>query len=114
MDDDNQYTDRADKHNKSLYDSTINSNLLKIQKYLHLPTILNVIQVILLSPVPFNIFIELIMHDILDNHQSIISIGGRSIYNRFTTDIDMLTGSESELQALIDSLNTYFTYIVCQ
>ena len=54
------------------------------------------------------------MHDILDNHQSIISIGGRSIYNRFTTDVDMLTSSESELQALIDSLNTYSTYIVCK
>ena len=45
------------------------------------------------------------MQDTLENHQSTKSIGGRSISNlQFADDIDLLAGSESELQAVTDSL----------
>ena len=48
------------------------------------------------------------MQDTLENHQSTISIGGRSIPNlRFADDIELLAGSESEFQALTDSLEKF-------
>ena len=46
------------------------------------------------------------MKDTLVNHQSTISIGGRSIYNlRFADDVHLLAGSESAFQAPTDSLD---------
>ena len=48
----------------------------------------------LLSPSLFNIFIERIMTDALDNHTGIVSIGGRTITNlRFADGIDGLAGT---------------------
>ena len=45
------------------------------------------------------------MQDTLENHQSTISIRWRLISNlRFADDIDLLAGSESELQELTDYL----------
>ena len=56
----------------------------------------------LLSPTLFNILLEQIMNDVLDNHVGSVSIGGKIITNlRFADDIDGLAGSESELANLI-------------
>ena len=45
------------------------------------------------------------MSDTLKDHHSSISIGGRIISNlRFADDIDLISGSNCELQKLTDSL----------
>ena len=59
----------------------------------------------LLSPVLFNLFLERIMQDTLQNNHTSISIGGRPICNlRFADDIDLMGSSNSELQDLTDNL----------
>ena len=59
----------------------------------------------LLSPTLFNIFLERIMTEALDEHQGSVSIGGRNITNlRFADDIDGLAGTEDELKSLMDNL----------
>ena len=59
----------------------------------------------ILSPTLFNIFLEKIMQETLDDHQTSISIGGRPLCNlRFADDIDLLAGSNEELQELSDKL----------
>ena len=56
----------------------------------------------LLSPTLFNILLEQIMNDALDNHVGSVSIGGKIITNlRFADDIDGLASSESEVANLI-------------
>ena len=60
----------------------------------------------LLSPTLFNIFLERIMTDALENHKGTVSIGGRTITNlRFADDIDGLAGEEKELTNLTDHLD---------
>ena len=57
---------------------------------------------ILLSPTLFNIFLERIMSDALEEHDGKVSIGGRNITNlRFANDIDALAEEEQELEALV-------------
>ena len=52
----------------------------------------------LLSPTLFNIFLERIMADALEDHKSTVSIGGRTISNlRSADDLDGLAGSELEI-----------------
>ena len=52
----------------------------------------------LLSPTVFNIFLERIMTDALEDHEVTVSIGGRTITNlRFVDDVDGLAGEEEEL-----------------
>ena len=64
----------------------------------------------LLSPTLFNIFLERIMTDALQNHEGSVSIGGRTITNlRFADDIDALAGKEDELVKLINHLDTTST-----
>ena len=62
-------------------------------------TNVGVIHDYLLSPVLFNIFIEQIMLNTLHEHTSTISICGINISNlRFADDIDLIAGSNRELQ----------------
>ena len=69
-------------------------------------TTIGVRQGSLLSPTLFNIFLERIMADALEDHKSTVSIGGRTISNiRFADDIDGLAGSELELANLVERLD---------
>ena len=61
----------------------------------------------LLSPILFNIFLERIMSDALEEHNGKVSRGRKTITNLFfADDIDALAEGEQEvdLEALVDSL----------
>ena len=69
-------------------------------------TTVGVRQGCLLSPTLFNIFLERIMSDALEEHDGKVRIGGRDITNlRFADDIDALAEEEQELEALVESLD---------
>ena len=104
----------------------INANLIKVIESLYskatsavyyngsvgewFKTTVGVRQGCLLSPTLFNIFLERIMTDALENHEGSVSIGGRTITNlRFADDIDALAGKEDELVKLINHLDTTST-----
>ncbi|GFR67467.1 hypothetical protein ElyMa_001998200 [Elysia marginata] len=58
------------------------------------------------SPTLFNISLERIMTDALDDHVGTVSIGGRPITNlRFADDIDGLAGNVCELASLVVQLD---------
>ena len=60
----------------------------------------------LLSPTLFNIFLERIITDALEDHEGTVSIRGRAITNlRFADDIDGLAGEEEELAKLVERLD---------
>ena len=60
----------------------------------------------ILSPTLFNIFLERIMTDALEDHESTVSIGDRTITNlRFVDDIEGLAGEEEELANLVQRLD---------
>ena len=73
----------------------------------------------------FNIFLERILSDAVEDHEGKVSMGSRTsciTSMQFTNDIDALTEEEHELEALLESLNkhasvdilktrTNFTYI---
>ena len=62
-----------------------------------------VLQGYLLSPTLFNIFLERIMADALEDHEGTVSLGGRTITNlRFADDVDGLAGQEQELVKLVN------------
>ena len=64
----------------------------------------------LLSSTLFNIFLERIMTDALEDHEDTVSIGGRTITNfRFADDIDGLAGEEEELANSVEHLDKAFT-----
>ena len=69
-------------------------------------TTVGVRQGCLLSPRLFNVFLERIMSDALEERDGKASIGGRNITNlRFIDDIDALAEEEQELEALVESLD---------
>ncbi|KAK3862577.1 hypothetical protein Pcinc_031574 [Petrolisthes cinctipes] len=60
----------------------------------------------LLSPTLFNIFLERIMSNALEDHVGTVNIGGRTITNlRFADDIDGVAGEENELSRLVNQLD---------
>ena len=90
---------------KSPYISSISSVLLNNNIGTKFNTTVGMRQRCLLSPVLFNIFLEKIMLDSVTNQPSSISIGGKKFNNlRFADDIDLIAGSESELQTITDAL----------
>ena len=69
-------------------------------------TTVGVRQGCLLSPALFNIFLERIMTDSLEDHEGTVSAGSRTITNlRFADDIDGLAGEEEELTNLVERLS---------
>jgi len=61
-----------------------------------------------LSPALYNLFLERIMTDALDDFDGTVSIGGRKISNlSFADDIDLLAGLMEELSDLTTRLDTY-------
>ena len=73
-------------------------------------TTVGVRQGCLLSPTLFNIFLERIMSDALEEHDGKVNIGGRNITNlRFADDIDALAEEEQELEALVESFDKTYT-----
>ena len=69
-------------------------------------TTVGVRQGCVLSPTLFNIFLERIMTDELNDHEGTVSIGGRNITNlRFADAIDGLAGREKELADLVERLD---------
>ena len=73
-------------------------------------TTVGVQQGCLLSPTLFNIFLERIMCEALDDHEGSVSIGGRLITNfRFADDIVVNAEEEEEAGVLVDLLDTTTT-----
>ena len=90
---------------EDLYKQSSSAVLLNNQIGNFFQTTVGVRQGCLLSPVLFNIFLEKIMQETLEDHVTSISIGGRPICNlRFADDIDLMGGSNNELQDLTNKL----------
>ena len=91
---------------KNLYDKATNAVLFNSSIGDWFRTRVGVRQGYLLSPTLFNIFLERIMTDALEDHEGTVSIGGRTITNfRFADDIDGLAGEEEELANLVERLD---------
>ena len=63
-----------------------------------------------LSHILFNIFLERMMTDALEDHEGTVSTEGRTITTlHFANDIDGLAGEEEELANLVERLDTAST-----
>ena len=83
---------------KFLYDKATSAVLFNSSKGDWFWTMVGVQQGCLLSPTLFNIFLERIMTDTLEDHEGTVSIRGRIVTNlRFADDIDGLADEEEEL-----------------
>ena len=90
---------------KNLYDKATSAIFFNSRIGDWFRTIAGVRQGCLLSPTLFNIFLERIMTDAVEDHEGTVSIGGRTITNlRFADDIDGLAGEE-ELAKLVERLD---------
>ena len=90
---------------KNLYDKAASAVLFNSSIGDWFRTTVGVRQGCLLSPTLFNIFLEKIMRDALEDHEGTVSIGGRTITNfRFADDINGLGGQE-ELANLVERLD---------
>ena len=88
-----------------LYANSISAVLINNHTGESLRTMVGIYQECILSPVLFNIYLEKIMQDTLQDHHMSISMGGRHICNlRFADDIDLLGGTNQELQDFTDKL----------
>ena len=95
---------------KSLYEKATSAVLYSGNTGDWFRTTVGVRQGCLLSPTLFNIFLEKIMTDALENHEGTVKIGGRIITNlRFADDIDGLAGKEEELENLVKKVETAST-----
>ena len=95
---------------KNLYDKAASAVLFNSSIGDWFRTTVGVRQGCLLSPTLFNIFLERIMTDALEDYQGTVSIGGRTITNlRSADDIDGLAGEEEELAKLVEHLNNAST-----
>ena len=80
---------------KNLYDKATSAILFNSSIGDWYQTTVGVRQGSLLSPTLFNIFLERVMTDALEDHKGTVSIGGRTITNlRFAGDIDGLAEEE--------------------
>ena len=90
---------------KNLYDKASSADLFNSSIGGWFRTV-RVRQGYLLSLTPFNIFLERIITDALEDHEGTVSIGGGTITNlRFADDIDGLAGEEEELANLVECLD---------
>ena len=88
---------------KNLYDKATTAIFFNSSIGDWFQTTIGVRQGCLLSPTLFNIFLERIMTDAVEDHEGTVSIGGRTITNlRFADDIDRLAGEEEELANLVE------------
>ena len=91
---------------KNLFNKATSAVLLNSSIGDWFQTTLGVRQGCLLLPTLFNIFLERIMTDALEDHEGTVSTGGRTITNlRFADDIDGLAGEEDELANLVERLD---------
>ena len=95
---------------EALYKNASSAVLLGSQVGDYFKTPVGVRQGCLLSPVLFNLFLENIMRETLDDFAPSVTIGGRPLCNlRFADDIDLIAGSNQELQDLTERLTTRAT-----
>ena len=91
---------------EQLYDKATGAVQMKGSTGEWFRTTVGVRQRCLLSPTLFNIFLERIMPDALEEHDGKVSIGGRNIINLlFANDINALAEEEQESEALVESLD---------
>ena len=90
---------------QALYNTASSAVLLNSDIGDYFKTTVGVRQGCLLSPILFNLFLENIMRETLLGFKSTVPIGGRTINNlRFADDIDLMAGSNTELQDLTSRL----------
>ena len=95
---------------ENLYDKAQSAVLFSGSTEEWFRTTVGVRQGCLLSPTLFNIFLQRIMCEALDDHEGSVSIGGRLITNfRFADDIVVNAEEEEEAGVLVDRLDTTTT-----
>ena len=91
---------------RNLYDKATSAVLFNSTIGNWFPTTAGVQKGCLPSPTLFNMFLERIMTDALEDHEGTVSIEGRAITNlHFADDIDGLAGEVEELAKLVERLD---------